>query len=147
MAQWITNAFIESTDLNENNSLPHLIQSISPDLENEINFIEHSKYYSDTDFINMYRETKSEITILNLNCCSLNARIDMLKIFLATIDEYTRISCITLQETWCDDSSDMSKFILPGYTMVVYFNINYLTINDMYPKGTKKKNASWILKS
>ena len=37
------------------------------------------------------------------------------------IDEYTRISCITLQETLCDDSSDMSKFILPGYTMITKY--------------------------
>ena len=48
--------------------------------------IEYSKYYSDSDFIQMYRETTSEISILNLNCGSLNAKFDKLKMFLATVD-------------------------------------------------------------
>ena len=56
--------------------------------------------------------THNEITIMNLNCCSLNARIDALKICLATVDRHSRISCITLQETWCDESTDMTKCIL-----------------------------------
>ena len=58
---------------------------------------------------------------MNLNCCSLNARIDALKILLATVDRHSRISCITLQETWCDESTDMTKCILPGYTMITQF--------------------------
>ena len=63
-----------NTGLNKHNSFPHLIQSISPNLEKELDLYEHAKYYSDAEFINMF----NEITIMNLNCCSLNARIDAL---------------------------------------------------------------------
>ena len=84
-------------------------------MEKELDLYEDSKYYSDAEFINMFNEIHNEITLMNLNCCSLNARIDALKIFLATVDRHSRMSCITLQETWCDESTDMAKFILPGY--------------------------------
>ena len=77
--------FIENTGLN-NDSFPHLFQSISLNLENELDLYEHSKYYSDAEFINMFNETHNKITIMNLNCCSFNARIDALKIYLATVD-------------------------------------------------------------
>ena len=38
-----------------------------------------------------------------------------------TVDRHSRISCITLQETWCDESTDMTEFILPSYTMITKF--------------------------
>ena len=121
MANNMTSYFIENTWLIKHNSFPHLIQSISPNLENELDLYENSKYYSDAEFINMFNETHNEIAITNLNCCMLNARIDALKIFFATVDRHSRISCITLQETWCDESTDMTKYILPGYTMITKF--------------------------
>ena len=67
-------------------------------MENEIDLIEHSRYYSNTDFMDMHRKTNSEISILNLNCGSLNAKIDNLKMFLDTIDNDSKITCITLQD-------------------------------------------------
>ena len=121
MANNMNSSFIEITGLNKHNSFPHLIQSISPNLEKELDLYEHSKYYSDVECINMFKETHNEITIMNLNCCSLNTRIDALKICLVTVDRHSRIRCITLQETWCDESTDMTKCILPGYTMITKF--------------------------
>ena len=50
MANIQTNSFIHNTGLNEENSLSHLIDAISPDSENESTLIEHSKYYGDTEF-------------------------------------------------------------------------------------------------
>ena len=52
----------------------------------------------------------------------MNARIDTLKIFVTTDDRHSRIICITLQETCCDESTDMTKCNLPGYTMITKFN-------------------------
>ena len=121
MGDNINNSFLHNTGLTEHNSFPHLLQNMSTDLENEINMIEHSKYYSDSDFIQMYGETTSEISILNLNCGSLNAKFDKLKMFLATVDSQSDITCITLQETWCSEFTDMSQFILPGYTLITKF--------------------------
>ena len=118
MGENISNSFMNNTGLNITNSFTHLIQHISTDLENETDLIEHSKYYSETKFIEMYNETSSEISILNLNCGSLNAKYDKLKIFLNIVDPHSQITCITLQETWCNDSTDLSQFIIPGYTMI-----------------------------
>ena len=39
------NSFIHNIGLNENNSLSHLLETISPDMEDESNIIEESKYY------------------------------------------------------------------------------------------------------
>ena len=44
------NSFIHNIGRNENNSLSHLLETISPDMEDEFNVIEQSKYYDDTDF-------------------------------------------------------------------------------------------------
>ena len=41
------NEFIQDTGLNEENSLTHLLDAISPDVENEAVLIEHSKYFDD----------------------------------------------------------------------------------------------------
>ena len=41
---------MNNTGLNERNCFTNLIQSISPDLENETSIINHSKYYNDVDF-------------------------------------------------------------------------------------------------
>ena len=38
-----------------------VLYNIIPDLEHEIDLNEHSKYYSDGDFINMYQTTSGEI--------------------------------------------------------------------------------------
>ena len=40
----LNNQFIHDTGLNEENSLTHLLDTISPDVENEAVLIEHSKY-------------------------------------------------------------------------------------------------------
>ena len=44
------NSFIHGTGLNKENSLTHLLDVISPEIENEIDLIKSSKYYDDEDF-------------------------------------------------------------------------------------------------
>ena len=41
MANMLNNQFIHDTGLNEENSLTHLLDTISPDVENEAVLIEH----------------------------------------------------------------------------------------------------------
>ena len=38
--------FVNNIDLNEGNSLPHLIEQMDPNCEGELNPIEHSNYFS-----------------------------------------------------------------------------------------------------
>ena len=122
MAAHTNNSFLTNTGLNEHNSFTHLLQSISTNLENEIDLIDQSMYYSETDFVNLYQQTNREISILNLNCQCLNAKIDKLKMFLSVIDVNSQITCITLQESWCGDTTDMSGMSIPGYTMITKYN-------------------------
>ncbi len=121
MTNYITNTFINNTGLNKQNSLCHLLNTISPESENEIDLIEQSKYYSNDEYNVLNQQTSTDINILNLNCYSLNARIDELKLFLASVNVHSQFSCITLQETWCDETSDMSQFEISGYNMVIKY--------------------------
>ena len=50
MANVYTNPFIHNIGLNEKNSLSHLLDHISPEIDNETTLIEHSKYYNDVEF-------------------------------------------------------------------------------------------------
>ena len=57
MANAYTNSFIHNMGLNEKNSLPHLLDRISPEMENA-SLIEHSKYYNAIVFIPWCSEDK-----------------------------------------------------------------------------------------
>ena len=82
MANVYTNSFIHNMGLNEKNLLPHLLDCISPEMENEASLIEQSKYYNDVEFRNVLLNTNSKISILSLNSQSINAKFDQLKIYL-----------------------------------------------------------------
>ena len=109
---------MNSTGFNENNCFIQLIESISPTLENESNILTHSRYYNNCNFKNMLQQTHNKITILNLNCQSLSAKFDNLKLFLADIATHSKITCITLQETWFDENTPLDSYCIPGYTLI-----------------------------
>ena len=113
------NSFMCNADLTDSNSLTHLINRISPELENEVDLIEQSNYYDDTTFGHTFQSSMG-ISMVSLNCQCLNTKkVDALKLFLSSMNSDTSpISCIVLQETWCDSLVDMSFFSLPNYNMV-----------------------------
>ena len=118
MANVYTNSFIHNMGLNEKNLLPHLLDCISPEMENEASLIEHSKYYNDVEFRNVLLNTNSKISILSLNSQSINAKFDQLKIYLDNIKMECPISVICIQESWAHEGIEMSQFLLPNYTML-----------------------------
>ena len=118
MANAYTNSFIHNMGLNEKNSLPHLLDSISPEMENEASLIEHSKYYNDIEFRNVLHNTNSKISILSLNSQSINAKFNQLRIFLHNINMECPISVICIQESWTHEGIEMSQFSLLNYTML-----------------------------
>ena len=65
MANTYTISFIHNIGLNEENSLSHLLERISPEIKNETDLIEHSKYYNDVDFKNLLQNAKSTISMLS----------------------------------------------------------------------------------
>ena len=94
------NEFIHDTGLNEENSLTHLLDAISPDVENEAVLIEHSIYFDDLEFRTILRKQNSNLCILSLNCQSLNAKFDKLKMFIDYANDQCPISVICIQESW-----------------------------------------------
>ena len=115
----INRNFVNNTDLNEENSLTHLIEYLDPIDEGEVNPIHHSNYYNNEEFKEAHTQTDVKLSILNLNCQCINSKFDKIKLFLEGIDNNSMpISVITLQETWVDNETEMNLFILPNYTMV-----------------------------
>ena len=91
--------FIKNQDLNDQNSFTHLLESINPESEEEVNPINHSAYFSNNEFDGILRQNNSNLSILNLNCQSINAKFDKLQIFLRRINnDLNPIHVITLQE-------------------------------------------------
>ena len=111
-----SNSFIHNTGLTEENSLVHLLDAISPQEENEADIIEHSKYYDDKDFNNALQLYNSKISKLSLNCQSISAKFDKLKLFLDDVNNQNPISCI--QETWGHEGIQMNYFSLPNYILI-----------------------------
>ena len=111
--------FINNQNINESNSLVELIQHMDPDFEDEVNIIEHSKYYDEDEFKSMTECMNGTLQILNLNCGGLSAKFNKLNLFLANCN-HSRfpISVITLQETHFNSSTDFNYYNIPGYTMI-----------------------------
>ena len=99
MANVYANSFIHNMGLDERNSLSHLLDQISPEIENETTVIEHSKYYNDVEFKNVLQNANSKISMLSLNCQSINAKFDKLKLFLEDVNTEYPISVICIQES------------------------------------------------
>jgi len=110
--------FIHNSGLNVENSLTHLIDSMNTDIDEEINMVEHSRYYNDNDFIDTLQTQQSILSILNLNCQSLNAKFDQLQLYISKICQTAHIDVITLQETWFDDNVDISYFELDNFDVI-----------------------------
>ena len=93
------NSFIHNTGLNRNNSFPHLLDVIGPSVENESDLIEQSKYYDDHEFKSVLQIFNNKISILSLNCQSINAKFDKIKMFLEVIKRINSLLIICIQET------------------------------------------------
>ena len=58
------------------------------------------------------------ISILCLNCQSINAKCDELKLFLADVNIDCPISVICIHKSWVYENVDMSPFLLPNYSLI-----------------------------
>ena len=115
----VNRSFVNNTDLNEENSLAHLIEKLDPINEGEVNPIQYSNYYSNEEFMRTHRQIDGKLSILNLICQCINSKFDKIKLFLEGINNNSMpFSVITLQETWAANETDMIFFNLPNYTMV-----------------------------
>ena len=63
----VNRSFVNNTDLNEENSLTHLIEYLDPIDEGEVNPIHHLNYYNNEEFMEARKQTDGKLSILNLN--------------------------------------------------------------------------------
>ena len=142
------NSFIHNTGLNKENSLTHLLDVISPEIENEIDLIKSSKYYDDEDFKVKLNSINNGICIVSLNCQSINAKFEKLKLFLDDVKTQNPISVICIQESWGHEEIDIRYFSLPNYTFInanrrlslhgglityIHDDFTFKELNDMLP--------------
>ena len=142
------NSFIHNTGLNKENSLTHLLDAISPEMENEIKLIHPSKYYDDEDFKVKLNSLNNGLCTLSLNCQSINAKFDKLKLFLDDVNTQNPISVICIQESWGHEEIDIRYFSLPNYTLInanrrlslhgglityIHDDFAFKELNDMIP--------------
>ena len=71
-----SNSFIHNIGLNKENSLTHLLDAMSPNMENEVDLVQSSKYYDDENFKIEMNSINNRLCILSLNCQSINAKYE-----------------------------------------------------------------------
>ena len=59
--------------------------------------------------------------MLSLNCQSINAKFDKLKLFLDDVNKGHPIAAICIQESWGHEEMEMSYFSLPIFSTVVKY--------------------------
>ena len=67
MANSNKNAFINNADLTEETSLTYLLDEIAPNIENETQLIDHSKYYKDNRFSDVLKHFNNKLSMMSLN--------------------------------------------------------------------------------
>ena len=101
---------------NNVNSLNHILEF---DGDDELNLLQKSQYFDDESLLKQLAKKTNTFKILSLNCQSINAKIDQLKI---KIQQYKNDNCefsaICLQETWLDSNADTSMLQIDDYTLI-----------------------------
>ena len=58
------------------------------------------------------------LSILSLNCQSIKAKYEKLKLFLDNVNTQNPISVICIQESWAHEEMDIKYFSLPNYILI-----------------------------
>ena len=110
------NSFVDNMQLGIANSLTHLLHSENSE---ELNDVRHSPYISDDELFQQRVNCKNGLSILSLNCQSLHAKFDYIKLL---IDKFVHNNCplqvVCPQETWISSGTDLSPYIIPGYHLI-----------------------------
>ena len=89
----------------------------------ELNIIQHSPYMSDEELIQSRILVMNRLNILSLNCQSLHAKFDYIKLLTEKfMSKNCPLQVICLQETWFASNTDLSLYEMPGYHIVTLLN-------------------------
>lgn len=79
----------------------------------------HSPYFNHDQAIDFLKTKNNTISLLSLNCQSLQSKFDQLQVYLKILEESNcPFSVICLQETWLKDNFDISLLQLEGYNLI-----------------------------
>ena len=93
---------------------------------NEQQIIRRSSYYDFDQFSKLAKENKNSFSILSTSIQSVNVKFSELEAFIEEVNTVNfKFSIICLQETWIDESDDISPFHLQGY-MTVYHRVKHV---------------------
>ena len=101
------------------NDLNKILPSI--DIECDVNISSFSPYVSELQLPQYVNTLKDNLSVLTLNCQSLNAKFDKLQVMIQNLihENKLQFSIILLQETWLKPSDEFEKilstFNIPGY--------------------------------
>ena len=134
--------YIHNTGLSKDNSLVHLIDSLNENMEEEINTIEHSRYYElGIEFVRITSSPRN-LSIINLNCQCFNAKFDdELPIFISEICNNSGIDVITLQESLGYEPAGLT--VHPPPRMIESGFIFFVWVSSAIKIFSSKKK--WIL--
>ena len=108
--------FIDNGELSKSTSLTHLLNENDNMDSDNIEVIVHSPYYPEADFQNVLK-LNNTLSIMSLNCQSINAKFDEIQLFIDRINTSGSLGILCLQESWTNINKDISLFELPGYTL------------------------------
>ena len=98
------------------NSLNHILSSNNDEVPD---VIQQSNYYDQESLAGIFTTNISSFNILSLNCQSIKAKIDEIKI---KIKQWESVNCsfdaICLQESWLSNEADLSMFKLDNYKII-----------------------------
>ena len=92
------NSFVNGVQLDAINSLTHLLYTAE---SKKLNAIQHSPYFGDDELINSNVYDKYTFSIVSLNCQSLHAKFDYIKVLVDKfINNNAPTQVLCLQESW-----------------------------------------------
>ena len=98
--------------------LLQILQINVNDLDAPDNLIS-SPYYSPVELENKLKDTSEFLSVLSLNCQSLNAKFDEIILFLEQLKVFSfEFSAICFQESWLKDDIDLSLYHIQNYSCV-----------------------------
>ena len=96
------------------------IQSDSGNDTEEPVLLTHSPYYDNEKLINTLKEKLNSFKIYSINCQSLNAKLDELKVYIEMLNiEGCKFDALCLQEVWLDGDINTSVYKIDGYNFIL----------------------------
>ena len=98
------------------NSLNHILSSTNDEAPE---VIQTANYYDQESLAGVFITNINSFNIFSLNCQSINAKIDEIKIKIKQMESVnSTFDAICLQESWLSNNADLSLFKLDNYNII-----------------------------